>query len=143
MLRISKLTDYATLIMSHLAADPERLESAAVIADALHLGLPTVSKLLKLLADAGLVTSARGSDGGYRLARSPAQITLSDVIAAIDGDLALTICCEGDKLCSLNMTCTIQDNWKVINHMVQDLLAQFTVKDMTSPLRSKSWLYGK
>ena len=143
MLRISKLTDYATLIMSHLAMHTGGVESAATIAKALHLGLPTVSKLLKLLAEANLLISMRGSDGGYRLARSPAHITLAEVIIAIEGEVALTLCCESDKLCALTMTCTIQENWKRINQLMLGFLARFTVKDMTSPLQLKSEDYGK
>ncbi len=67
MLRISRLTDYATVILASLAGGS--LASAAEIAERTHIGLPTVSKLLKELQHAGLVRSMRGARGGYQLAR--------------------------------------------------------------------------
>ena len=81
MLRISKLTDYGTVLLAHLAANQASVCSAAEVAEATGVALPTVSKLLKLLARAGLVTSTRGSNGGYRLSRGPHEISAADVIA--------------------------------------------------------------
>ena len=80
MLRISKLTDYGTLIMAHLAGQPERLHSAADLADTLGLGLPTVSKVLKALGRHDLVTSLRGARGGYALARPARGITVAEML---------------------------------------------------------------
>ena len=75
MLRISKLTDYGTVILACLASQPDRLWTAAEVAERTHVGLPTVSKLLKKLQRSGLVISTRGSHGGYQLARPPGEIT--------------------------------------------------------------------
>ena len=85
MIILSKLADYSVIVATHLAAHPERQETAASIAAATRLPPATVAKLLKALAHAGLVTATRGAAGGYRLARLPAAISVAQVVAAIDG----------------------------------------------------------
>ncbi|HSW70798.1 MAG TPA: SUF system Fe-S cluster assembly regulator, partial [Gammaproteobacteria bacterium] len=112
MLRISKLADYATLIMSHLAEDAMTLCSASVLAKSLGLSLAVVSKILKILCQAGLVQSVRGVEGGYRLARPAQKITLASVVAAIEGKLAVTECCGQASVCILDSTCTTKRQWK-------------------------------
>jgi FeS assembly SUF system regulator len=133
MLRIGKLTDYAMLIMGHMAKAPETILSASFLADTLHLTNPTVSKILKMLSDAGLVNSVRGAEGGYLLARPAEEISVADVISAMEG-LAMTECCESAGLCSIDSMCAMRENWQKINKMVQSLLARFTIIDMTEPL---------
>lgn len=134
MLRIGKLTDYAILILSQMAKSPELLSSTTFLAETLRLAATTVSKILKILSDASLVTSVRGAEGGYRLARPAAEITIADVIEAMEGELAMTECCEGISLCAINSMCTMRENWQKINKMVHSLLAGFTIIDMTEPL---------
>lgn len=137
MLRISKLTDYATVIMSYLALDPNNVLSASRIARAIHLSAPTVSKILKILSEAGLVISFRGTGGGYRLARSSKEITLADVVSAIEGDLAITECCASNSTCALDSLCGIKDNWQIINKIILTTLAGLTVHDMTQSLTGR------
>jgi FeS assembly SUF system regulator len=134
MIRLSKLTDYAMLIMSQMAKDPDSVLSAAVIAEALHLSLPTVSKILKILAEGGLVGSVRGVDGGYHLARSASEISVADVITAMEGNVGVTACCESSDLCAIQSMCTMKDNWRKINTVVYSLLAKLTICDMLKPL---------
>lgn len=134
MLRIGKLTDYALLIMSHMAKEPDVILSASSLADALHLASPTVSKILKMLSEADLVSSVRGAEGGYHLARPAIEITVADIIAAMEGELAMTECCDKSSLCAIDSMCTMRENWKKINMMVQALLAKFTLMDMLEPL---------
>lgn len=134
MLKIGKLTDYALLITSQMAKDPHSILSASLLAEALHLSAPTVSKILKMLAEANLVTSIRGAEGGYRLAKPAQQITVADVISAMEGELAMTECCETTSLCAIDSMCTMRENWRKINGMVHTLLAKFTIIDMTGPL---------
>jgi len=136
MLRISKLADYATLIMSHLAQDAARLSSASLLAKALGLSLPVVSKILKILCQAGLLTSARGVDGGYRLARPANEISLAAVVAAIEGDLAMTECCSQRGSCVLEGNCATKKNWSVINGMISSTLEKVTIQDMAGNLAS-------
>src|ERR1700733_12779173 len=118
MLRISKLADYGTVIMNCLAKEPERLISASDIARKVHLSLPTSSKVLKILVGAHLVISVRGVGGGYRLSRRPEEITVVDVITALDGEPALTECNIKMGKCLQDRVCAIRDNWRLINQTI-------------------------
>jgi FeS assembly SUF system regulator len=138
MLKISKLTDYATIIMSHLALTPTTVFSAARLAKETHLAPPTARKILKILAEANLVTSFRGTDGGYQLARSADSMTLADVVEAIEGKLAMTECCSVSNYCTLDSLCTVKENWQVINHIILKALRSFTLSDMNKPLYKDS-----
>lgn len=134
MLRIGKLTDYALLILSQMAKWPETVFSATVLAETLHLTPPTVSKILKILSDAQLVSSLRGAEGGYRLARLAKTISVADIITAMEGELAMTECCEHADLCGIKTVCTMRENWLKINKRIYTLLAGFSLDDMLTPL---------
>lgn len=121
------------LILSQLARAPSAILSTTVLADVLHLPVTTVSKIMKILADAGMVTSARGSVGGYRLNRPAESITVLDIIRAMEGQVAMTECCTPSKLCSIDNICAIRDNWRKINHKIELLLASYTILDMADP----------
>lgn len=138
MVRISKLTDYATVILSYLARRPGVVASATQLAIDAHLSAPTVSKILKILGEAGLVTSFRGTGGGYQLGRPADDITLADVVSAIEGNPAMTECCIAENLCALDSVCAIKENWKVINKIILTALAGLTLKDMMQPLTGHS-----
>jgi len=137
MLQINKLTDYATIILSFLALRPEKKFSANGIAEKTSIAAPTVSKLLKLLSKYGLVISFRGTEGGYQLARSATQMTLADVITAIEGNMAITECCA-TYTCTLNSLCAVKDNWQFINKKIIAALASITIHDMIRPLAGHS-----
>ena len=92
MLRLSKLTDYATVILSFMARDNTHVHAAMEIASVTGIALPTVSKILKLLVNAKVLVSTRGAKGGYALARAPEKITIAAVISALEGPIALTEC---------------------------------------------------
>lgn len=134
MLRISKLTDYAFIILSCMAFDKEQITSAAWIAHKTHLSLPTVSKLLKILAEKGMVLSFRGQDGGYKLAKNSTEITVAEIVSAIEGGLAMTECCASENACALDSLCTIKENWRIVNEMIFSVLAGLTLHDMIRPL---------
>lgn len=142
MLRLGKLTDYAMLILSWMAKEPQAILSAASIAEALYLPMPTVSKILKILSEAKLVSSVRGAEGGYHLARVATEITVADVIAAMEGDLAMTECCESVNLCAIKSSCVMKANWQQINKMIHSLLSKLTIIDMTEPL-PRGLLHGE
>ena len=114
MLRISKLTDYAILVMAELSREGEML-SAHALSDRVHVELPTASKVLKLLAGAGLVESYRGASGGYRVSRGAADISVAEVIAAIEGPIAMTECSVEEGLCSQEDNCELRGNWQRIS----------------------------
>lgn len=137
MLRISKLTDYGTVVLAELANERSRYASAAEIAENTGLGLPTVSKLLKTLARAGLVSSARGPHGGYRLTRCPSDITASDVIGAFEGAVSITECSASDSHCDFEAVCRVGGAWQRINVAIRRALDEISLADLAranSPL---------
>lgn len=130
MLRISKLTDYGTVLLAHLAANHDDVCSAADTAAATGISLPTVSKLLKSLAKSGLVTSTRGANGGYELARSPAEISAADVIDALEGPVSITECSSIDSLCEHEGVCSVGGAWQRINVAIRRALDDITLSDL-------------
>lgn len=133
MLRIAKLTDYATVLMVRLARDPARGFSAAQLADELGIPQPTVAKLLKRLLQAHLLTSVRGVGGGYSLAHAPRAISVAEVVSAIEGPVALTECARGAGNCSLEGGCATRANWKLISRAVRVALEAVSLADMAMP----------
>jgi FeS assembly SUF system regulator len=115
MLRLSKLTDYATVILGALAASKGRVQTAAALASCSHIAAPTVSKVLKALHRAGLVTSVRGLHGGYQLARPAEQISAAAILDALEGPLALTDCSAGEGHCGIEHTCNVGRSWQRVN----------------------------
>ena len=130
MLRVSKLSDYATVLLGLLADAPERVRPATDLADAAHLELPTVSKALKLLAAADLVVSQRGAAGGYRLARSPAAISVAQIVEAIDGPIGMTECSVQEGQCSHETHCGVRGPWLRISQVVVGALRNMTLAEM-------------
>ena len=132
MLRITKLTDYATILMAHLARTPERQVSAQQIGQEVDLPTPTVAKLLKQLSQAGLVQSSRGVGGGYCLARSPAEIRISELIEAIEGPVALTECALGVNNCIRSADCSTRANWQIVSRAVRVALDAVSLADLSA-----------
>jgi FeS assembly SUF system regulator len=133
MLRVSRLTDYATVVMTCLAAQPEAVLSAVQIAEAARLELPTVSKLLKSLGHAGLVESFRGANGGYRLARPARDINLAEIVEAMEGPLSMTECSVTLGNCDHESYCTVRGNWQRINTVVEKALRAMSLAEMLEP----------
>ncbi|MCI1728721.1 MAG: SUF system Fe-S cluster assembly regulator [Chiayiivirga sp.] len=136
MLRVTKLTDYATLVLTVLASDPRAVLSAADLAERARLEAPTVSKLLKPLAHAGLVSGLRGVNGGYRLARAPEAISLIEIVEAMEGPLGMTECSVHAGNCGIENHCGVRANWRRINDVVVDALRGVTLAQMLAPVPS-------
>ncbi len=134
MLRIGKLTDYAMSILTTMAKDPDTVKSAATLAEQLVLPGTTVSKILKILSDASLVSSLRGAEGGYKLTQPIASISVAKIIAVMEGDITMTECCESSALCALQTQCGMKENWLKINKMIDGLLSRISLAEMMSPL---------
>ncbi len=135
MIRMSKQTDYGILLLTEFAGDPAGLTlSARELSERAGLPLPMVSKILKVLTRGGLLLSHRGARGGYRLARHPNQITVADVIGALDGPFAMTECVDAPGDCRQESTCRVRANWHLINQTVLKALDNITLRDMTRPL---------
>jgi FeS assembly SUF system regulator len=134
MLRLSKLTDYAVVLMGEMARRPDAMTTAAELTSRTGLPAPTVQKLLKLLARDGLMQSVRGAAGGYRLARGADAISVAEIIAAVDGPIALTDCVGGlDGACGVEELCPMRGNWDKVNRAVQAALQSVTLADMSVP----------
>lgn len=130
MLRIAKLTDYAAVLLTTMAADPDTQFSAADLAARSRIEAPTTAKVLKSLAHAGLVDSRRGAGGGYRLARAPAAITMADVVAAMEGPIGMTECVVDEGACGHEGHCSVQVNWRRISVAIEAALRAVTLADM-------------
>jgi FeS assembly SUF system regulator len=135
VLRISKLTDYGTVLLAHLATNQEAVCSAADVANATGIAVPTVSKLLKALGRSGLVTSTRGSNGGYTLARDPHEISAADIIDALEGPVSITECSASDSQCEHEGVCSVGGAWQRVNVAIRRALDDVTLNDL---LRSNS-----
>lgn len=134
MLRISKIIDYGTLVLTHIGRDPGRVFSASELASVLGLGQPVVSKVLKLLCQDELVVSTRGPRGGYSLARPPEQISVAQIIDALDEQpFGLTECVTHPGSCSVELDCHTRNNWQRINDIVRGTLEDVSVADMIRP----------
>ncbi|ROU05032.1 SUF system Fe-S cluster assembly regulator [Lysobacter enzymogenes] len=133
MLRVTKLTDYATVVLTVLAAQHDRVLSAAELAERAGLEAPTVSKVLKPLAQAGLVEGFRGANGGYRLARPADEIGLIEVVEAMEGPLGMTECSLHEGQCGLERQCGVRANWRRINDVVVEALSNVTLAQMLAP----------
>lgn len=134
MLRVSKITDYGTLVMSQMACAPGQVFSASDLAGRLGLGVATVSKILKILARHELVASVRGQRGGYSLSRRPDRITLADIVDALEEQpFGLTECSTHAGQCGIETGCRVQANWRRINAVVRRALESVSLADMVEP----------
>lgn len=134
MFRLSKVTDYAIVVLSQMARKEGDLHTAARLADATGVPAPTVAKILKQLASTGVVQSLRGASGGYRLGRAAKAITVADIVTALDGPIALTACVSSaEASCGVEQLCPIRGNWERVNLAVAQALAGVTLEDMLVP----------
>jgi FeS assembly SUF system regulator len=133
MLRISKLADYGTIVMVFLVNHQEKLCNARDIALQTHLSVPTVSKLLKKLTAAGLLMSVRGVSGGYRLQKSPEEISVADILFALDEQRGIIECHMKSSDCSLGKVCGIQTNWRIISQAVESALSSVSLASLAQP----------
>ena len=136
MLRMSKLTDYSIVLMSHLASKTYQQHSAHSLSDAVNMPLPTVRKVLKALSSNGLLVSERGAQGGYNLSRNPKQISVAEIITAMEGPIALTECVSDESHCDQEAHCDVQTNWTRINNAVFHALDEVKLSDMLVPQSS-------
>lgn len=140
-MKLNRLTDYAVLVLWRLSQAPSqeeakdkkgaRMMAAPTLADETVVPLPTVSKVLKLLSRAGLLSSSRGVNGGYSLARPPEDISVADIIGAIEGPLSLTACVDdGETVCEHTSICGMSGNWDRVNRKVVAVLESINLTEM-------------
>ncbi len=132
MIRISKLADYAVVLLSEMAKDEAALHQTSALSVNLFLPEPTVAKTLKLLVRGGVVNSVRGVNGGYRLARGAGDISIADIVVAIDGPIALTACTEDDGAidCLIQGQCSVRGRWDSVNTALRASLEGISLLDM-------------
>jgi FeS assembly SUF system regulator len=130
VLRISKLTDYATVLLAHLAGEGAGQRTAVELAEWSRIGLPTVSKVLKELQRAGLVVSTRGARGGYSLARPADSISAADILDAVEGPVGLTECSLHPGQCGLESGCRVGRSWQRVNVAIHRALSDVRLTDL-------------
>jgi FeS assembly SUF system regulator len=131
MLRLSKFADYGTQVMAYMARDGA-VHSASEVAAGMGMAASTVSKILKMLARENLVASVMGAKGGYMLSRHPKDISMAEIINAMDGPISVTEC-SGSSTCSRESFCSTRVNWQDINHVIQDALEKVSLAQMIKP----------
>ena len=135
MFRISRLTDYGIVVMAHLAeCKDDDSHNARELAEETQLPAPVVSKILKSLTRAGLLISQRGSKGGYSLARTPSEISVVEMITALEGPVGITECTIQPGACAQESSCQVRDPWQRINGAVRTALERITLADLAKPL---------
>jgi FeS assembly SUF system regulator len=127
MLRMGKLTDYATVVLASLAQEPLRHRAAAELALSTRLKPPTVSKVLKGLQRAGMVISSRGVQGGYRLARPATEITAAQILDVFEGPIAITECSGASSRCGIERQCRVGGAWQRVNVAIRRALEDVTL----------------
>ena len=137
MLKLNRLTDYAVVVLGQLARNSGKVETATEIAMSTGIPLPTVSKILKILSNAFIVTSHRGAGGGYLLERRADDVRVAEIIEAFEGPIALTACVDSAvDNCSIEALCPMKGNWNTVNEAIRTTLFCLTLADMitASPL---------
>jgi FeS assembly SUF system regulator len=131
VLKLSRLTDYAVVVLSRMGQADAPLQSAPGIAARTGLAEPTVAKVLKILAQSEIVEGLRGARGGYRLTRPLSRITLAEVVVAFDGPIALTACVDGGMGgCDSEHSCPVRGRWDPVNHAIREALAGISVAEL-------------
>ncbi|MBY0579936.1 MAG: SUF system Fe-S cluster assembly regulator [Burkholderiales bacterium] len=130
MLRLSKMADYGSQVMAYMARD-NAVHSANEVACATGIAVPTVSKILKMLARGNLLSSVRGAKGGYVISRPPEAISIAQIIDAMDGPISITEC--STSTCLQESVCSTRSNWQGINTLIRDALEKVTLAQMMEP----------
>lgn len=138
MLRLSKMTDYGTVVVTTMIREPARVRSTAEIARAIRVPVPTVRKILKILARGGLVVSLRGAKGGYLLFRPATEISLAEIVHAMDGLIGMTECSDTSGLCAQETGCAVCANRKRVNQAALGMLRGITLDQRAEPVAQKS-----
>ncbi|HXX93260.1 MAG TPA: SUF system Fe-S cluster assembly regulator [Planctomycetota bacterium] len=137
MIRMTRLTDYGIMLLTLFARDEKSpMRSARDLSAEARLPLPTVSKLLKVLARHHLLEAHRGVKGGFRLSRPADRITVAEIIHALEGPIGVTECSSHDGACDIERSCIVRNNWRKINVVVLEALGKITLAEMTQPLPS-------
>jgi len=134
MIRVSRLADYAVLIIAYMSYNEGNKFTASSITKSTGLTLHTVNKILSLLVKKKIIKGERGPKGGYMLLQNSNNISMRDLVEAIDGPVALTICVDdNDSKCNLYENCLTRDNWEIVNNVISDSLSKVKISQMRKP----------
>lgn len=134
MFRLNRLTDYAIIVLGRMSQDVGRVQTAASLSEHTGIPAPTVSKLLKTMGAASLISSHRGASGGYSLDRPADEVTVADIVQALEGPIAVTACVdESTDCCDAESFCPMNGNWNRVNQAIRAALECVTLSDMTNP----------
>jgi Rrf2 family protein len=130
MLKLTKKADYGLIALRHLASVPGATASTKDMADAYHLPVTLLAKVLQQLSRAGIVQSVAGTNGGYKLIRQPNQVSALEVVRAIDGPVILTHCFTEHGTCDQSENCTVREPLRKVHEAILSLLNNFTITDL-------------
>ncbi|GGI70479.1 SUF system Fe-S cluster assembly regulator [Polymorphobacter multimanifer] len=131
MIRLTNLADYAVVLMTAVAREPEQRFSSARAAEVTTIPAPTVAKLLGTLARGGLLLASRGVAGGFVLARPAAEISIAAIVETVDGPISLTACVTGEAHdCVIEGVCGVRGHWGPINAAVRAALEAVSLADL-------------
>ena len=135
MLRLTRQADYGIVLLAHMAQGPaDELHQARTLAAETQIPLPMVSKILKALSRAELLASQRGARGGYELARPAEDITLDQILTALEGPVALTDCApEGAGDCEHEPACLARHALQHVNDAIRDSLRRLRLSEVAGP----------
>ena len=134
MIRLNRLTDYAIVILGQMSQDVGRVRTAGALAEATGVPVPTVSKIMKTMGSARLVTPHRGAKGGYSLDVPASDVTVTEIVQALEGPIALTACVDGaEDACEVENLCPMRGNWNRVNDAIRSALDGVTLADMLDP----------
>jgi FeS assembly SUF system regulator len=136
MLRMSKMTDYGIVMMTELARARGETRTTRELAARTRVPLPSASKVLKGLLQAGLVVSHRGASGGYGLSRPAEDVSLAELVSSLEGPVSLTECGQhspANAPCELESVCQVRGHWRLINQAIQEALGRLTLADLCAP----------
>lgn len=133
MIKVNRLTDYATLIICEMAINRGEIISAKILSNKTKISETTVIKLLKMLLKRDIIKSHRGTSGGYKLIKDLNEISILDVVKAIEGEIVLTLCGKENESnqnnCEYSNGCKVKNGWNKINSLFMLALQSFTIKD--------------
>jgi FeS assembly SUF system regulator len=131
-MRLSNLADYAVVMLAAAVRKDGARLSATCLAEETGVPLPTAQKLVGRLAAAGLIVSSRGTGGGFRLSRCAAEISLADIVEAVEGPIAMTACVEAGKHdCGVEQTCRVRPHWDAVNSAMRGALAGVSLESLS------------
>lgn len=133
MLKLTKKADYGLIALRHLASVPGQTASTKEMAEAYHLPVPLLAKVLQRLTQAKILASVAGTNGGYRLAREASKISALEVVRAIDGPVILTHCFTDHGYCEQSESCTVREPLRRVHEAILDVLNRFTISDLAEP----------